>query len=55
MFIGTPMGMNNNFYELYQQAQGADDWFNYKAKASETLIVDNDKLIKAKEVCGERK
>ena len=32
VFIGTPAGMNNNFYELYQHANGADDWFNYKAK-----------------------
>ena len=39
VFIGTPQGMNNNFYELYQHAQGADDWFNYKAKASDTKIV----------------
>jgi phage terminase large subunit len=38
VFIGTPMGMNNNFYELYQHAQGADDWFNYKAKASELRL-----------------
>ena len=55
VFIGTPMGMNNNFYELYQHAQGAEDWFNYKAKASDTKIVDNDELVKAKEVMGEKK
>ena len=36
VFIGTPAGMNNNFYELYQHANGAEDWFNYKAKASDT-------------------
>ncbi len=41
VFIGTPAGMNNNFYDLYQHAQGAEDWFNYKAKASETKIVDD--------------
>ena len=55
VFIGTPQGMNNNFYELYQHAQGADDWFNYKAKASDTKIVDEDELVKAKEVMGEKK
>jgi phage terminase large subunit len=55
VFIGTPQGMNNNFYELYQHAQGAEDWFNYKAKASETKIVDNEELVKAKEVMGEKK
>ena len=47
VFIGTPQGMNNNFYELYQHAQGADDWFNYKAKASDTKIVDDEELQKA--------
>ena len=55
VFIGTPAGMNNNFYELYQHAQGADDWFNYKAKASETKIVDDEELQKAKEVMGDKK
>ncbi len=54
IFIGTPAGMNNNFYELYQHAQGAKDWFNYKAKASETKIVDEEELSKAKEVMGEK-
>ena len=55
VFIGTPAGMNNNFYELYQHAQGADDWFSYKAKASETKIVDEEELQKAKEVMGDKK
>ena len=55
VFIGTPQGMNNNFYELYQHAQGAEDWFNYKAKASETKIVDEEELTKAKEVMGDKK
>jgi len=55
VFIGTPQGMNNNFYELDQHAQGAEDWFNYKAKASDTQIVDPEELVKAKEVMGEKK
>jgi len=55
VFIGTPQGMNNNFYELYQHAQGAEDWFNYKAKASDTKIVDPEELVKAKEIMGEKK
>ena len=55
VFIGTPAGMNNNFYELYQHANGADDWFNYKAKASDTKIVDPEELEKAREVMGEKK
>ena len=55
IFIGTPQGMNNNFYELFQHAKGAVDWFYFKAKASETKVVDQDELTKAKEVMGENK
>ena len=55
VFIGTPQGMNNNFYELYLHAQSAEDWFQYKAKASDTNIVDPDELDKAKQVMGDNK
>ena len=55
VFIGTPAGMNNNFYDLYQHANGAEDWFNYKAKASNTKIVDQEELDKAREIMGEKK
>ena len=55
VFIGTPQGMNNNFYELYLHAQSAEDWFQYKAKASDTNIVDPDELEKAKQVMGDNK
>ena len=49
VFIGTPQGMNNNFYELYQHAQqNTKDWFYFKAKASKTQIVDEEELEKAK-------
>jgi len=55
VFIGTPQGMNNNFYELYQHAQSAEDWFQYKAKASDTNIVDPDELYQARQVMGDNK
>ena len=55
IFIGTPQGMNNNFYELFQHAKGADDWFYFKAKASETKVVDQDELSKAEQIMGENK
>ena len=55
VFIGTPQGMNNNFYDLYNHAQGAEDWFHYKAKASQTKIVDPDELEKAEEIMGSNK
>jgi len=55
VFIGTPQGTNNNFYELYQHAQGDKQWFHYKAKASQTKIVDDQELEAAKKVMGEKK
>jgi phage terminase large subunit len=55
VFIGTPQGTNNNFYELFQHAQGDKQWFHYKAKASETKIVDQAELDAAKKVMGEKK
>lgn len=56
VFIGTPQGMNNNFYEMYQHAQqNTDDWFYFKAKASKTKIVDPDELEKAEQIMGENK
>ncbi len=55
VFIGTPQGTNNNFYELFQHAQGDKQWFHYKAKASQTNIVDQSELEAAKKVMGEKK
>jgi phage terminase large subunit len=56
VFIGTPQGMNNNFYEMYQHAQqNTNDWFYFKAKASKTKIVDPEELQKAEEIMGENK
>jgi len=55
VFIGTPQGTNNNFYELYQHAQANKDWMHYIARASDTKIVDTEELTKAKEVMGEKK
>tara|TARA_X000001382_G_scaffold16041_1_gene10170 strand:+ start:34 stop:1161 length:1128 start_codon:yes stop_codon:yes gene_type:complete len=55
VFIGTPQGMNNNFYELYLHAQSADDWFHYKARASDTKIVDQEELDAAQAIMGENK
>ena len=53
--IGTPKGMNNIFYDYYQKAQADDKWFLYKAKASETQIVEKDELEAALDVMGEAK
>ena len=53
--IGTPKGMNNIFYEYYQKAQADTKWFLYKAKASQTKIVDEEELSNALTVMGKAK
>ena len=55
VMCGTPKGMNNIFYDYYQKAQGDDKWFLYKAKASETKIVDEEELENALSVMGKSK
>ena len=52
-FIGTPAGMSNLFYELYQYALGDDEWYTYTAKASETKIIDQKELDAAKAQMGD--
>jgi len=51
-FIGTPKG-KNDFWEIYNYAQSAPDWFCAMYKASETEILDADELIEAKRTMGE--
>ena len=53
--IGTPKGMNNIFYDYYQKAQSDDKWFLYKAKASDTKIVEEEELENALSVMGKAK
>ena len=48
----TPKGMNNIFYDMYLKAQQEKDWFLYKAKASETNLVDKEELDAAFKVMG---
>lgn len=54
-FIGTPAGMANLFYDLYQYALGDDEWYTYTAKASETKIIDQKELDAAKAQMGDTK
>lgn len=46
-FIGTPKG-RNEFYRIHQLAEGAEDWFSSKLRASETGLIDQDELKDAK-------
>ena len=53
--ISTPRGLNNIFYDYYTKAQADPKWFLYKAKASDTKIVDQEELDAALEVMGKAK
>ena len=53
--VGTPAGMQNILYDYYNKAQADDKWYLYKAKASDTKIVDQDELESALSVMGEAK
>jgi phage terminase large subunit len=55
ILVGTPKGMANLFYDYYQKAQSSNKWFLYKAKASETGIVDKEELDAALAVMGSQK
>ncbi len=47
-FIGTPKG-HNEFYRIWQTAQGREDWFSLRLRASETGIVPQGELDSARE------
>ena len=55
VLVSTPQGMNNLFYDYYQKAQSNPNWFLYRAKASETGIVEKEELDAALEVMGAEK
>lgn len=47
IWIGTPKGQNE-FFDLWQAAQGDEEWFTLQLKASETGLIDADELRSAK-------
>ncbi len=55
ILVGTPKGMNNLFYDYFQKAQASNNWFLYRAKASDTGIVDKEELKAALGVMGKDK
>lgn len=54
-FIGTPAGMQNFFYEIYQHAMKDDKWLAYTAPVSKTKIIDQEELDAALAQMGEAK
>jgi hypothetical protein len=54
MFTGTPQGVNNLLYDVYQQAQSEpEEWGLFVFKASETGYVPEEELARAKADMGE--
>jgi phage terminase large subunit len=43
VFIGTPKG-RNDFFKVWERAQGRDDWFALLLKASESGLIDEAEL-----------
>lgn len=54
-FIGTPAGMQNFFYEMYQHALSDKKWLAYTAPVSKTKIIDQEELDAALTQMGESK
>lgn len=46
-FIGTPKG-HNEFYDIWQYAQGQADWFHMKLTASTSGLIDKAELLDAR-------
>ena len=40
LFIGTPFGMANQFYELYRDAEGLEDWYRALLTVNDTSALD---------------
>jgi phage terminase large subunit len=45
LFIGTPFGMANQFYELFRSAEALPDWARVYLTAPETETIDTDELV----------
>ena len=55
ILCGTPQGMNNLFYDYFQKAQSDNKWFLYRAKVSDTKLIDDEELAAARAVMGSEK
>lgn len=48
LFIGTPMGRQNMFYELFERAENLEGWARYMFTVADTDLIDPDELAAAK-------
>lgn len=54
MWLGTPLGKGNHFYDLYTWAQSQDDWSTWKYTTADGGNVDPDEIEAAKRDLDER-
>ena len=52
LFISTPIGMNNWFYELWEMAEGRDDWERFQYPSWSNPLVDKEEVEQAKTEVG---
>ena len=52
LFISTPIGMNNWFYELWEMAEGREDWERFQFPSWSNPLVDKAEVEQAKTEVG---
>ena len=52
LFISTPMGMNNWFYELWEFAENKEDWERFQYATYDNPFIDKQEVEKAKDEVG---
>ena len=52
LFISTPMGMNNWFYDLWNNAQEDDNWETFRFATTDNPAIDPDEVEVAKKEVG---
>ena len=52
LFISTPMGMNNWFYELWEFAQDKPDWERFQFATWDNPFIEREEVEKAKDEVG---
>ena len=52
LFISTPLGIGNWFYDLWEQADGKDDWDRFHFSTVDNPSIDPEEVESAKEEVG---
>ena len=52
LFISTPMGMDNWFFDLWEVAEKAPNWERFRFSTYDNPMIDNDEIDSAKDEVG---